>query len=312
MSPPKLLEGVSVMNVIGKILVILNLLVALVVAFFIVIVNRTTTNWKAYAEAREREIKSLTISLETSKETEAQERNEKKLLMAKLKDTNSTTITSVGAKDKDLQLANAEKEALKLQLQAADINAKKAQEDVQSYIKLAADRLKAIEDREAAILAEGARYRDEKKKTTELRELVDRQQLRNESLEQEYRKAQLKIQELLAQGTSGSGGPAPVNSAKKPNDPNPPPKMVRGKIEKIHKDDRSLVQIDVGLDQGVDKNHTLEVIRLGPEPQYIGMIRIIDADFHSARGRLIRGQFAGPAKTIREGDQVVSSLDMVK
>ena len=125
------------------------------------------------------------------------------------------------------------------------------------------------------------------------------------------RQARQRLAEREAMDTGpGAIAGAPA-SVKDPTAANPPPRMVRGEIEKIHPEDNKLVQLNIGLDDGVDKNHTLEVIRLGTEPQYIGMIRIIDANIHSSTGRLIRTQFA-PAKAVREGDQVVSSLEMVK
>jgi FtsZ-binding cell division protein ZapB len=299
------------MNVVGKILVILNLLVALVVAFFIVIVNRTSTNWKVYAESREREIKSLTIARDTHQETASQLQIEIKNLKDERDKLKKAAGTATVSQQDVVERLRAENEVLKQERAAAAADAKSAEAAQQNFIKIAADRLETIEKREGLILKLNEEYRDLKRREQELKEHGDRLQLRAESLQEEYRKSQKKIEELLAQGANGNGNMASAPTPKKANDPNPPAKQVRGKIEKVHPDDKGLVQVDVGLDQGVDKNHTLEVYRLNPGPEYIGMIRIVDADFHSARARLIRSQFA-PAKTIREGDQVVSSLDLVK
>ena len=65
-------------------------------------------------------------------------------------------------------------------------------------------------------------------------------------------------------------------------EPNPPPASVKGKIEKLEGD---LMRISLGTDHGVRKNHTLDVYRLQPEPKYLGMIRVVDANAGRAVAR---------------------------
>src|SRR5262249_45317687 len=153
---------------------------------FIVIVNRTTTNWKAYAESREREIKGLTISLDTDKETIAQERSRRIELENQLKAGAKGSVEELDKlKDQNnalsVQNANARQEVID-----ADLRAKKAQEDVKGHKQLADDRLKIIGEREAVILKKEADYREAKKNESALREERDRLQLRAEALQDEY------------------------------------------------------------------------------------------------------------------------------
>src|SRR5262249_40313175 len=131
-------------------------------------------------------------------------------------------------------------------------------------------------------------------------------QIRAQSLQDEVRTARqlLAQREATAAGGTADSGTA---QARDPNQPNPPAKMVRGKITKIDTQNGTLVQVDVRLDEGVKDNNTLEGLRTSPTPECLGMIRIVNADYHHATGRLIRTQFA-PAKVLREGDQVASSL----
>ena len=80
---------------------------------------------------------------------------------------------------------------------------------------------------------------------------------------------------------------------------NPPLVGVDGKIEKL---DGNLMQINVGTDQGVNKDNTLDVYRLLPEAKYLGTIRIVVANTHKSVGRLINGD----ATKLRVGDLVTS------
>jgi hypothetical protein len=84
-----------------------------------------------------------------------------------------------------------------------------------------------------------------------------------------------------------------------------PTAEVNGKIEKF---DGDLVQINVGADAGLAKNHTLEVYRLTPEAKYLGMIRIVEVGAKSSVGRLVpAGNTARPE--LRVGDLVASRLN---
>jgi hypothetical protein len=90
---------------------------------------------------------------------------------------------------------------------------------------------------------------------------------------------------------------------------NPPKAYVRGKVEAVDvKDDKSLVKISVGTDQGVHKASTMEVYRLTPRPEYLGRLLIVDASADSAIGRLLRdpGRTSPPA--IQPGDEVTNKV----
>ena len=81
--------------------------------------------------------------------------------------------------------------------------------------------------------------------------------------------------------------------------------QVNGKVEKVEGD---LMQISLGTDHGVLKNNTLDVYRLSPEPKYLGMVRIVDANLHHSVARLVpvgNAQFRTP---LRVGDLVTSKL----
>jgi hypothetical protein len=90
--------------------------------------------------------------------------------------------------------------------------------------------------------------------------------------------------------------------------PNPPAVHVSGKIEKLNGD---LVQIDRGIDHGVNKGNTLEVFRLQPEPKYLGIITILEATQTQSVGRLVVMDKAARPE-LKVGDLVASKIAPAK
>jgi hypothetical protein len=99
--------------------------------------------------------------------------------------------------------------------------------------------------------------------------------------------------------------PPDIGDSKDPNYNNPPATSVEGSIESVEK---GLVKINLGTDQGVKKDHTLEVYRLKPQVKYLGRIRIIEADARHSVARLI-AQPGVPTPTLMPGDEVASKLN---
>lgn len=111
-----------------------------------------------------------------------------------------------------------------------------------------------------------------------------------------------RLEQLLAQIRKENAAKAANNA--KVDDANPPAELVKGKIEKV---DGDLVQINLGTDAGINKNHTLEVYRVTPEAKYLGRIRIVDASKNQAVGRLVpAGNTA--TRSLMVGDLVASKL----
>ncbi|MCS7015201.1 MAG: hypothetical protein NZM42_03655 [Gemmatales bacterium] len=84
----------------------------------------------------------------------------------------------------------------------------------------------------------------------------------------------------------------------------PPAADVSGRILKIG--NNGLVEISLGSDQGLHRNHTLEVFRLEPNnPRYVGRVVILEVEPHRAVGQFINREHA---KQARVGDIVASRI----
>jgi len=86
---------------------------------------------------------------------------------------------------------------------------------------------------------------------------------------------------------------------------NIPIPLVKGTITKVDAK-AGLVEIDVGGDVGLKKDHYLEVYRLKPRAEYLGRIRLLEVYNHNSVGRLETRLAKGQA--LQVGDSVTTRL----
>lgn len=289
------------MNTIGKILVILNFLFAIVVGGLLIMDFATRTQWRAAYQNLEGEFKVLKAARDTHAEMSGkiearlkQKEMELQTAQQKIKDAENA-----GAAEKtsgEVQVAE-----LKTKLKDADLTLAKLTSETERLKTEVKDREKTIADREKAIIAlEGnlKKYRQEAIANENLARTV---QARNEQLMVELQERVAQLRKIEA---GGSGSETVVRN---PKDPNPPTARVRGQIERVDPVSGA-VALSVGSDQGLKEGHTLWAYRLRPEPRYLGMIRIREVEAHRAVGQFVRTGPAGTRPQLREGDLVASDL----
>jgi hypothetical protein len=287
------------MNTIGKILVILNLVFALVVGGFLVIDFGTRTNWRTAFESLKREMvvgeKNTNISGKTLQDLNNQVRRVE-AENAKMKQEIIDNQTVAKAK-LDSQKTMFEEEVQRAK--DADLSAQKAIAE-KERLKEEVKRLAAtVQDRDALILS--VREDNNKLRTQAIaKEGIAKTTLeRNQGLLSQIQDLERKI--ALREAGVGNEN----NLLKDPSAANPPSTYVKGRIERVDSKDPKVVQISLGTDQGLKRDQTLEVYRLSPEPLWLGRIRIMDAREHAAVGRLVPGiSGRGP---LQVGDIVASS-----
>jgi len=288
------------MNYIGRILVILNFVFALLVAGFLVFFYGTRTNWHdQYTKLqKEMEVAKLTVDAE-GRTLGSLDNNNKKLQQER--DTAQQQVLD------QKTLLEAQKASFEAKLRDSDLRATDAQLAMQKLLaenerfnKENQGLLVVIKQRDETIVNQQAdivKYRNNFVAEESARKNADERL--TQALE---RNAELE-RDLVKKTTGGAGAEGAAVRGK----PNPPTVYVEGKIEAIHGQDSSLVQLTVGSDKGLAKNQTLDVYRLQPSPKYLGMIRIVDVTPHNAVGRLERTGTADRTP-LRVGDTVASSL----
>jgi hypothetical protein len=290
------------MNTIGKILVILNLIFAVLVGGFLVVDFATRTNYKAAYDSLRNEMQVADTNYRTSNKT--------------LRDLNTQVKEAVAAReDLERKLVDQEKLA-KLQLDGqkqltdeaierakdSDLNSQKAIAERDRFKEENKSLTATLAIRDKAILELQESNKSYRQQAIAQKNTADAMQARNENLLQ-------RIQELERKIINRELGTDKDKMLQDPNAPNPPSTYVKGRIDKVDPTDRSLVQISLGTDQGLKVNHTLEVYRLKPQAEYLGMIRIVDAQEHKAVGKLMRSGTSGNRGALQAGDIVASSIN---
>lgn len=286
------------MNLIGKILVVLNFVASLVFMSFAVMVYATHRNWRDEVlrpEAVAGKPKGLKHQLaDRDKELQLLQQ-EKQRLIAEIERTKRT---------REHRLAQLESRYNALKKQRDDLQQQHA--TLLSSQAQAIQQMNAVQKRMDTLETEIAQLRQ---RNDELRQQRD-QNLRlaidaDEQLAQirnEYDRLRKRNSDLLAQVNELT---LALQDADIQLDRKVP--RVEGIILAINPSSGSVL-INVGSDDGLEKGHTLEVYRLGrngEESKYLGQISIVRTDRDRAYARIVPGITRG---RIRRGDRVATRL----
>jgi hypothetical protein len=287
------------MNTMGKILVFVNFFFALVIGGFMVIDFARRTNWRAAFDNANAQLRIAHNNTETLAESNRKVLAEVNKLSAAL--ANQERKAKAEADDLRNKLA-AEKNSRSVSEQNS--NKLLAQyNDAVAESKRRAEEIanlgKAIKSRDQTIVAlEEDRSKLKAEAIGALNNMANAQE-RNMSLLAQVREQQKELYRL-----SNSAGSAVKGATTR----RPPLNFVKGAIERLDPKDKSLVQLNVGSDQGLAEGNTLEVYRLKPNPEYLGTLVIVDARPHQAVARLLPSEFRSRRTELRVGDEVASKL----
>jgi hypothetical protein len=287
------------MTYMGKILVWLNLAAAVLVGVMLAIHAGTEPNWKAANDttqqeltasrtntaAQQAEIKELASDNARLVQEVARLRHENKAQQEKYEDHIATVENTVWEQVDEAKQAQA-------LAKAAEAQASRLGTEV-------AEHQKTIKRLETTILTMGDKMRAYLARAVGAENNVTTLQVRLKALLNQLENMSKRLVKL----ETGGGTTA---AARDPNAKNPPAHLVRGIITGILRD-RGLVEVSIGSDDGVNEGHTLEVYRLEPRPEYLGTIKILNADHHKAVGQIMRSDGVRH-NPIAKGDEVASRI----
>jgi len=289
------------MNTLGKILVVLNLLFALVTGGFIVFSALTRVRYEQRLEDQRREVIAAKGALEGGNKVlatlDAKYKNavaERDKLKADFADTVLERDAKLAEKDNEIDTKTKELEKSKVYLT-------KMQEEINRRNDEVKNLGIAIKKREETILDLEGKTRFFQAEAVAQKAKADSLQSRNDQLLAQNR----EYATMIVKGRVGTPGGGPA--IKLPNEPNPPTALVTGRVDRVEVKDPDTVLLSVGSDHGLATNNTLYAYRLEPEATYLGMIRIVEVHHQSAVGRLERTSVSGRIP-LRTGDKVSSDL----
>jgi hypothetical protein len=286
------------MTILGKVLVYVNLLFSLVVAFFITQSYVKRTQWKtAYDNAVQVKTAAEAQRDQYMKEAhEATDNGNKMLAKERLE------------KEKVLQDKNACDAAVK------DLRAQleKQKETIAKYNlgtgghQTEVERLSKRSENLEKMLADANKRLDDQAKTVEdFRQRAVKAEIDNKSLvdrNNELLRVVMEKEQDLIRVKSAPGGAA-VTSTTSLAANNPPPGDVSGRVKR-YDPTSGLIEITIGSDAGILKGHTLQVYRLEPNGQYVGVMRILEVKPTEAVGKMINR----PRTPVQVNDKVASKI----
>jgi hypothetical protein len=296
------------MTAVGKILVFMNFLFSLAVAGLIVLVFRTSTNWKMEYD----KVKNLALVSEAAYKTEKiQHEND-----VKGRDSQIATITSERKAYEDS--VRAEIANLK-QLTDEKIKIEKEKMLLVANLETLNSEMKSLKDERATLTKDAdlarAKVLDVQKELNDQRRITvenkieadnykaksDRLLTRLEELERSYTNVQNKLNAM------GSGG-GDRNSILNPP-PIPAPRDVKATVRAVGTNGQ--VVINIGSDSGISPGNKLVVYRidtLNPKNSlYLGELVVGAVEPKQAVGQFYHKPFAKPEERLPKVDDIVST-----
>ncbi len=286
------------MTLVGKILVVLITVFALVFMGFGVTVFTTRSNWKA--------------KYDTEKATLAELQKKNATLDERLRELTGGLNTEIENHKKDRDTAI--NEAKNQQKNYNDLLARYEQAKVEEakYANQAKLALEEAASRREEVLKPDDGLRDQLKKAREAREDAVKKEFEATQakieLTGQFQTAEARRKELeqrvaqLEAILDSRGIPKISKDEQAALIANPPP--VEGVVTEIDPDGK-FVRISVGSDSGLRAGHKLEIYRRKPDSKYVGRIELTQVDPDFAVGKILP-QFR--RATIQEGDLVASRI----
>jgi len=290
------------MTALGKILIFLNLVFALLMGILIIQVYATRTSWRGAFErtsgfltVSEANVKTLRADIDDVKKKKDDEIKAVQGDLAKEKAEVQRQQGLVAQADKQLQAERANHQQQRDNAGVSNAELERRQQETRA---LTAE-LNKSNATNAELQKQGKQLQDEKMQAVIN---YNSEHDRNVRLLENMRQTSQKL-ELAEKKLQNLGSGVTVAESR-----NPPPEDVEGII--LDTDAKTgLVTISIGSDHGISVGNTLEVFRTKPEPKYLGTIRIVDAQAHQAVGRLTAAPRYG---ALAKGDIVASKIMSTK
>jgi hypothetical protein len=287
------------MNTVGKILVILNFLFAVIVGALLVVDVALRNQWKDKYEQLAPYANAVKHSNDTNYQATKRVVDDFKRAKLELEQTTQKIKDNEVAAKVIEDTYIAKLTDLESKLVGGDVSLKQTLAAKQRLTNEIALLYTTVKEREGLIVKLEADVKTFRLTAQNFEAIARTRQIQNENLLEQLREATISL--VKEKSGVNREGVKVVN----PKDANPPAVLVNGKVQKV---EGNFMEISLGTDHGVNKDNTLDVYRLTPEPKWIGVARIVEADHHSSVARLIPAGNPAFRMTPKAGDLVTSKL----
>jgi ABC-type Na+ efflux pump permease subunit len=281
------------MTTVGKILVIVIMLFAVLFLGISTVVFTTATNWKEATAAQKKKVQELDAK-------------------------NRDLLASVDAAKKDLDKAVADHQAAKTQAEGHVKSLEDENKTLSQEATAARSKLEVAQQSAHTSLTQAEERRKETEVLREQKSAVEKQanefKLQQTELNDKIRDLERQSKTLDENNKDLRDRVARYSTALRKAGlsddvstyrglESPPP--VQGEVSRVDAQNRK-VEITIGSDDGLVPGHELFLYRTKPRAEYLGKIKILSVDPDQAVGKVIGNTVQG--KKIQEGDIVSSTI----
>ena len=281
------------MTFVGKILVIVIMVFALVFLAMSTVVFVTSKNWMVETKKERQKSDDLKKKLHDANAASEAAKKEAADYKAQYDQDKKTLDNRLAAQQDEITRSQAEITSVKGHLAVAQQTAKSATDEME------AKRQQTLQLRQqlSAVEKQANEYKlDQAEKNDKIRDL-ERKFDTSEKRNGELRDQVARYTTLLTR----NGLSTDISQIKGLE--NPPP--VVGEVKRIDPTNRNM-EITIGSDDGLVVGHKLYLYRLSPRPEYLGEIAIVQVDPDQAVAKVVGKTYMG--KKIKEGDIVSSTI----
>lgn len=281
------------MTFVGKILVIVNMVFALLFLGFSTVVYTTAENWKGKSEDLQKQVSEVRSELQrkqgdltTATDQLAAEKKSSEAAVATLNQSIDTLKAEIARRTDEITKQRTA-------VETAQQNVRAAQDQAEAYFA-------QTKDLRARLAEVEKQANDFKLQQTELNEqirLLQRELEVAKTNNQQLRERNVILTNVISQNGLDPD-PARYTALQLPPD-------VDGEITRVDGDNRRF-EISIGKDDGIVPGHELYVFRFSPRPEFLGRVKVQTVEADKAVVTIIGSTPLG--KTIREGDIVSTKI----
>jgi hypothetical protein len=279
------------MTFVGKILVILIMVFALVFLGISTVVFTTEKDWKAAKEAESKKVQKLQGDLANAK-------SEIQKVQTDLTAAKAAFQAETAAKDQHIATLDAETKAAQDQAQKANTALGVAEQNAKIALEEADSKRKEVEQLRTQKADVEKQANEYKLRQTELNDKIRELERANETLNNNAKDLRDRTARLATALRSHGLSDDPTAYAAIESPP-----VVEGEVTRVKS---NKVELSIGSDDGLVPGHELYLFRTKPRPEYIGKIKIMSTGPDQAVGQVIGTTVQG--KKIQEGDLVSSTI----
>jgi len=281
------------MTTVGKILVIVIMVFAVVFLGISTVVFTTATNWKTATAAQKKKVDELTTKNRDFQTAADAAKKELEKAQADHKAVLAQTESRIKSLEDEIKTLNNEATAARAKLETA-------QQSANTSLALAEGRRSEtgqLREQKAAVEKQANEF---KLRQTELNDKIRDLERQSKTLDENNK----DLRDRLARVTTllrRAGLSDDITTVKGTEAPPP----VQGEVSRVDPMNQKM-EITIGSDDGLAPGHELNLYRLKPRTEYLGRVRIVTVDPDQAVARVIGKTVNG--KKIQEGDIVSSTI----